>query len=42
MFISHVTVEQLPLIIAGLARESIQFRAVPDKEGNFTIEITGH
>ncbi len=43
MFINAVPADVLPVIIAGLVREGICFKANPDDDAGrtFTIELTG-
>lgn len=43
MYINSIPAEKLPIIVAGLVREGICFKASPDDdEGRtFTIELTG-
>ena len=43
MFINNVPTEMLAVIVAGLVREGICFRATADddKGSTFTIELTG-
>lgn len=43
MYINNVPADQLPIIVAGLVREGICFKATPDdyKGTSYTIELTG-
>lgn len=43
MYIENVTAEKLPIIVAGLVREGVTFRATPDDDSGktYTIQLTG-